>query len=102
MAKPHIKGLDEGWEHAGEVAVDSGTLMIVDPINVSAGFKTMPGSPFSTWDGFCKHIGNNQAKQIGNNTAMAIAGFGGDGVYPVLIKRHAQTGLVIEIKVTFR
>jgi hypothetical protein len=82
-------------KHIGYVGVDSGQIMVGDPC------YTLPYNRFGdvtpaergitydgvlhAWDGV-NHKGDFIEPFDGNNTAIVVSGFGGDGVYPVFLE----------------
>ncbi len=87
----------------GKVAVDAGVLMISDP-----GYVLHKGSLHKgfgrSWSEFVGKLvgkpGERGVTQIGKNVAVVVGGFGGDGVYPVYVRRDRR-GLVCELSVRF-
>ena len=88
------------WERVGVCAVDSGTIMFGDPC-----YQKDEPIPGKDWKGFCNAMGDKDTLQLAfkrghEGLGVAISGFGGDGCYPVYVKRSV-TGMVIEAKIVF-
>ncbi len=79
-----IKG--KGWEEVGKVGVDSGELILIDPCKVLSD------------DEFKENVAGNTPIKFKNG--IIAAGWGGDGNYPVFVKKDKR-GLVLEMKVVF-
>lgn len=92
------------WEEVGVVGVDAGLMWLGDPCYIMG--KDANEHPVETWAEFCEKIENlTDAQQFNYKMGHAglgvcISGFGGDGTYPVLIKKNAD-GLVTEVKIIF-
>jgi hypothetical protein len=67
----------DGWLHAGNVAVDSGTIGIIDPLmDIQSDEKLL------------KFFEKND---FGNTVdGFFASGFGGDGIYPVYLKLSSK------------
>jgi hypothetical protein len=100
--------MDE-WQHVGVVGVDSGRVWIGDPAyffderggDVPAMKQRFPGG----YDELVASILEGQAQQVtfpGGHPGLGVwvGGFGGDGIYPVEIRRDDQG--VAEVRVRFR
>lgn len=74
------------WEEIGKVWVDSGQIMIVDPCKVLEGKE---------YDDNIVH-----SKPINFKGGIINAGWGGDGNYPIYVKKDSR-GLVTEMKIVF-
>lgn len=81
------------WEGLGHVGVDSGTLWIGDPCYLSGG-----KGPMQNWSSFCEQI-NSKVSAVFPEGTM-VGGFGGDGCFPVVIRRNKQ-GVVVEVRIRF-
>jgi hypothetical protein len=91
-------------EKVGEIAVDAGIVMVGDPCYHLHAAKPLPNGFKNTWHSFVDSlrdivIHGNAAHQIDHHMAVVVGGFGGDGVYPVYIRR--RNGLVTELVVVF-
>jgi hypothetical protein len=79
------------WVKIGDCAVDSGTLMIVDPCYVLPDKEGVVANKDSyTYEKFLNDIGSDKFKQIlasgiGGTGVLSSTGFG-DGCYPVFAK----------------
>jgi len=103
------KGQDmktEEWEAAGKVGVDAGLLWIGDPcyfVNPDA-----TEHPAKTWDAFCNRFDALEKNDVAafpfrqghKGLGVCIGGLGGDGYYPVEVRRNARGGIA-EIRVKF-
>lgn len=80
----------DGWHKIGSVAVDSGCLNIVDPCYVV---------PQDEWSGF---LDSNPDVKLGRfkECTVVLNGFGGDGCYPVYVRRN-KDGLEVEARIVF-
>lgn len=97
-----------GWEYVGEVGVDSGQLMIVDPCYVDAGTAERPRAGFSydEWLNqlFSDHDVNREHKALEVNWNILPGGAVisptayGDGGYPVFVRRNRE-GLIVAMQV---
>lgn len=95
------------WELAGYCGVDSGQIIMVDPCYVLAN-EPVEKDPQMSYDELLKitdrtnydspNMEVNFSGVGGNGTY--ISGFGGDGNYPVYV-RKAENGLVLEAKIVF-
>lgn len=74
------------WTEIGKVWVDSGQIIIVDPC------KVLKGSEYD--DNIVI------AKPIEFKGGLITAGWGGDGNFPVLVKKN-ERGLITEMKIIF-
>ncbi len=75
----------EAMQQVGEVSVDSGTLLVIDPAYLDS--WGTGEHPDLSMDGYraAWHEGRNQLNFAnGNTAAVFIKGFGGDGTYPVM------------------
>ena len=104
------------WELAGYIGVDAGLCWIGDPcyliqddIHERVSFPIEKRElDIKTWGEFCNrlHKGEKNGVMSWNYTAgheglgVSIGHFGGDGTYPVYVKR-APDGLILEAKVVF-
>ena len=81
----------EAMKPLGEAAVDSGSLLVIDPAYVKYwGTGEHPELSYES----VKNIGHGQLHfNHGGTAAVLISGFGGDGTYPVLVEdRTGQEG----------
>ena len=88
--------MSTGWEKIGECGVDSGTIIIGDPCYYMDGKLTQK----EVYDG------NFKSKELKYEMGHAGKGviineFGGDGVFPVFIKRDSD-GLITEATIRFQ
>ena len=99
------------FERVGDVAVDSGLLWVGDPCYFIT--DTRRKDPIAiqearetrTWMQFLHGFAKASSRAFrfrngGKGLGVAIGGFGGDGVYPVYVRRDSK-GLVREIVVVF-
>jgi hypothetical protein len=88
---------EEGkWQRIGIVGVDTGTVLLSDPCSVQAGFDVDP-----LWEG----LGLKDSLQVNYEKghpgrAVIVSNFGGDGMFPVFIRKDAE-GMVVEMKIVF-
>ena len=90
------------WERIGAIPVDSGTLMISDPCYAVENV-TGHGHNSNAWREFCEMMAQNKIDDEGHMAVKfghVITGFGGDGFYPVYVKRD-ELGNVTELRVKF-
>lgn len=97
------------WEQVGVIGVDAGLCWIGDPC-----YCVTPDAsehPAKTWGEFCTALAAKEEKSGDNrvaqwNTKRGQAGLGvtvdtgGDGVYPVSVRRNKE-GRIIEARVVF-
>jgi hypothetical protein len=103
------------WVKIGECAVDSGTIMLVDPCYVLPDKVTKKGRIEShhgkdsyTYEKFLEDAFEGEKDLLPREvlvagiagTGVAVGGFGGDGSYPVYIKKD-KNGQVREAKIKF-
>lgn len=103
------------WQKIGDCAVDSGTIVLVDPCYVLPDNVTPEGKLEShhgknsyTYERFMEDAFEGEKDLLPREiifagiagTGVAIGGFGGDGDYPVYIKR-GKDGQVREVKIKF-
>ena len=95
---------NENWEQVGIIGVDAGLCWIGDPC-----YCVTPDAnehPAQTWSDFCSLIEKMQCSQQFNykmghaGLGVCIGGFGGDGSFPVFIRKNKE-GQVVEAKVVF-
>ena len=92
----------------GRICVDAGIVMVGDPgYHLHHTQTELQTDGFSSdWDGFCDSLADSAAVPIGaagrngHALALVIGNFGGDGIFPVYIKRDAA-GAVAELIVRF-
>src|SRR5438094_830384 len=85
------------WEYIGDVWVDTGSILIGDPCNLTA-----DNNPISDEDAFIELLDQEKwpdSINFANGTILVQAGFG-DGIYPVEIKR-THHGDVAEARIVF-
>jgi len=78
--------MNNEWNEIGKVWVDSGQIVIVDPCKVL------------TQSEYKKNIVIN--KPIEFKGGLVTTGWGGDGNFPVYVKKN-DNGLVTEMKIVF-
>jgi hypothetical protein len=85
----------------GNVAVDSGQIMLIDPCYIKADFETEYNAPPAlNYAGACKaSLSSDGYGEFGGLGFCTSSGYG-DGLYPVYVKRD-ETGRVAEIKIKF-
>lgn len=96
----------ENWEQVGVIGVDAGLCWIGDPCYVVT--PDSDEQPATTWSEFCDKLFANEKDGImqwnykagHSGLGVSIGQFGGDGVYPVYVRR-APSGLILEAKVVF-
>lgn len=80
----------EAMKPLGEAAVDSGSLLVIDPAYVK--YWGTGEHPELSYDSL-KNIGSGQLHfNHGGTAAVLIGGFGGDGTYPVLVEERNNPG----------
>ena len=99
-----MKKKKSSWEYVGSVPIDSGTLLLSDPCyavqNVVGGRPTD-----KQWSKFCDRLWDLEKKSkvkpgASLDLGYVATGFGGDGFYPVEIKK-TETGLIKELRIRF-
>lgn len=97
------------WELAGYIGVDAGLCWIGDPCYLIKGDESGDEEPLiKNWGEFCNHLHANEKGGVlqwnyplGHpGLGVSIGQFGGDGTYPVYVRR-APSGLILEAKVVF-
>jgi len=103
------------WIKIGDCAVDSGTIILVDPcyvlpdsVNKKGQLESHHGKESYTYEKFIKDSFKGNIDLLPREiiftgiagTGVAIGGFGGDGNYPVYIKKD-ENGQVKEAKIKF-
>jgi hypothetical protein len=97
------------WEMAGVIGVDAGLCWIGDPCYIMG--KDANEHPVKTWREFCEKLHKHEETKndgvmqwnykLGHEgLGVSIGCFGGDGTYPVYVRRDAD-GLILEAKVVF-
>ena len=90
---------EEKWQQVGEVGVDAGLLWLGDPcICVTPDASEHPAK---TWKEFCDKLQGLEKKgvvkwpfKLGHKgLGVCISDFGGDGVFPVSVRRNARGGI---------
>jgi len=93
------------WEQVGECGVDSGSIIIGDPCYFA--YEDAKHHPAKTWSEYCAKtpcgVGGHQLHFAQGHSGLAVVvdAFGGDGCYPVYIRRDDR-GFVTEAKIVFR
>lgn len=95
------------WETVGSVDVDAGILWIGDPCYIlhRDGQDRTPKDIGSNWHEFCDKISDaSPATEFKHNhggpgLGVVVGGFGGDGTFPVQIRK--RDGYVTEMRVKF-
>jgi hypothetical protein len=91
------KSLDQ-WEFVGHISVDSGTVQIGDPCY---DYNT---EDKRCWTLFCSQIKGAVTPLVHktgrHGKAVVVSNFGGDGAYPVYIKRGTENEIA-QMKVDF-
>ncbi len=82
-------GLLSDWEEIGTVGVDSGQIVIADPCYVLSK------------DEYKKLITDYQQQPHEFKHGVINSGWGGDGTFPVFVKKD-DDGRIIEMKVVFK
>jgi len=73
------------FSHYGNVGVDSGQLLIIDPSYLEMFMKKY------TYDDICNHEGEMNYPKGHGGIAVKLGGFGGDGYFPVrAITNHGE------------
>jgi len=97
--------MKEFTKEIGQVAVDSGQLMVVDPCYLGRWVDNefdAPSHPEESYASACeKTLSKEQAGELGNAFAVAFSSGFGDGVYPV-IAHYKDYGTVEEPDVRIR
>ncbi len=89
--------MDEVWEYAGLVNVESGNLMIHD-IPASEVDQALAKYTKASSERAMGRLENFDATTDG--LGVIVNGFGGDGDYPVFIKRD-KDGATTEVRIVF-
>lgn len=76
-------------EKIGTVSVDSGLVIVTDP-----------GGVIGEWEEFVEGLGEKDSVVKDCDGGLVVGGFGGDGVFPVYVKRD-EHGMVTELIVCF-
>jgi len=82
--------------HLGDVAVDSGSLRIMDACH----------EPTEPWETALIELGNDRsrpvpAKPLGVECGLDITGWGGDGVFPVTAELGENDGMIRTVTIHF-
>ena len=83
--------MSEGWFRAGEVGVDSGHMILVDPCYVSGGCDTDSCYEATTDDATGCGLGHPYQALTEGSGMVTQTGIG-DGVYPVYVCRRDMAG----------
>ncbi len=86
------------WEHVGYVGVDSGMIWVGDPCYIMPDSSAI--NPGADWNEFCNKINDAVPTQNWDEIGISIHQFGGDGSYPVFIRR-GKDGLVSDVRISF-
>jgi Protein of unknown function (DUF4241) len=97
---------DQEWEQIAAVGVDSGIIWVGDP-----SYTMTPDTPFAiagNWQEFVERTFEHQQNRVARWTkpewgdiGVAVETGDGDGVYPVYVRRRAETGQIVELRVSF-
>lgn len=88
-------------EQVGTVGVDAGMIWIGDPCYIMGDDAYKRVRVFSEFAQATLEADDSQASSpLGTAVGMAISSGFGDGVYPVLVRRH-ESGLIAEVRVVF-
>lgn len=96
----------EGYEKAGEIAVDAGLCWLGDPCYVThKNDDNRYPEIGKTWDDFCKLLHTKDPDETKgyaefDKTGIAVSTGYGDGTYPVYVRKDRH-GNVIEARVIF-
>lgn len=98
------------WSKVGVVDVDSGTIMVGDPCYhlykesgdsaTKLDFHEIFGKD---WDAFCDLVEHGHQPGVslfGSGTAVTVTNFGGDGTFPVYVKRDVD-GRISAVMINF-
>lgn len=85
-----------GWHKIGTIAVDSGTIVVVDPCYIESGFDLKP--VFVATDG--DRHGGERVFAGTHGTGVVVASGGGDGSYP-LSAYYDEEGIIREVSISF-
>jgi hypothetical protein len=96
-------------EQVGVIGVDAGVVMVGDPC-YHVGKTTAPKDFCRSWSEFCQTKLQKDGKCLDTaqlnfdmgheGLAVVVGGFGGDGCYPVFVKRN-KDGLVSQLIIEF-
>jgi hypothetical protein len=96
---------EDRWEQVAEIGVDAGIVWIGDPC-----YTMTPDTPFafSNWQEFVGQTFEREVDGVARWTGpmagdigVTVTTGGGDGVYPVQVRRDAATGGIVELRVLF-
>jgi hypothetical protein len=103
MAGREGGGAMKGWEYIGDIGVDSGTVMLVDPGYVLPWDETgEKGLDYGRAQGLDKpehRAGMSEFELGGQDLGVLISSGFGDGMYPVYVRR--AFGRIAELRVEF-
>lgn len=94
---------ENGFVFAGNIPVDSGQIMLIDPCYVKSNFENEYGAkPFGlNYSGACEASLSKQGFGVfGNDLGFCTRTAYGDGSYPVFVKRD-RDGTIKEVKIVF-
>jgi len=86
---------------SGEVSVDSGQILLIDPCYIEESFPdgTGVGPHDLNYKGVCRvTLGNSGCGEVGGLAFATSSGYG-DGVYPVYVARRG--GRIMSIRIDF-
>jgi hypothetical protein len=97
--------MNKKWKQIGNCAVDSGMLIISDPCYVLPKIGDQIEYTYDdllrdSFDGEKDTLPKEVIFKDKSGNGVAVRGFGGDGNYPVYIKRDIN-GTILEIKILF-
>lgn len=93
------------WETVGIITVDAGICWLGDPCYIlhTDEDSEAPKDIGKTWSEFCDKLGNSNDHQFMHNSGGPGLGVtistGGDGVFPVEVKR--KDGMISEVRIKF-
>ena len=104
MASTALGG-DVGWEYAGRIGVDTGMIIVGDPRYFAT--PDADEHPAKDWKAFLGLLRRKQHRGIAQlhyrqghaGLGVVVGGFGGDGVFPVYVRRDGNR--VAEMRVDF-
>lgn len=96
---------DVSWEYAGRIGVDTGMVIVGDPRYFAT--PDADEHPAKDWKAFLGLLRRKQHRGIAQlhyrrghaGLGVVVGGFGGDGVFPVYVRRHGN--MVAEMRVDF-
>lgn len=98
--------MSKDFERVGEIDVDAGIVMVGDPCYHLHKAPEDRRAFGKDWHDFIKSLvdgvyspDRTAVSNIENGAALVIGGFGGDGRYPVYVRR--ENGLIAEVSIRF-